>query len=301
MQQVFVQTRSLIEIRRLWLYLYLFKATLSALLALPFFVTCDLALSQSLLSNSLLGSWDVSVLTELYSQKSAALSSLIMITVAGAIIYVTMMQFLNGGIYYILVSRKFSEAGWKGFFFECGARFRMHVKITILMMIVYSLLIPAGMFFVGLIAFAGGHLVGPPALVFNLFKLAVLLLILLAASIFSDSVRAASAAFPDKSFRETLKIGSDYFRPRLFRLLRVFIVTYVAFLLIWLVVEWLALESVNALTGTVGLLLEFILFQTAALARTGQKLWYLLFLGRDFHSASPGRFVPEQVELSFES
>ncbi|UCD94092.1 MAG: hypothetical protein JSU69_10040 [Candidatus Zixiibacteriota bacterium] len=301
MRPIFNQISSLVEIRRLWLYLYLFKATLSALLALPFFVTCDLALSRSLFSKSLLGGWDVSVLTELYSRQSAALSPLIMIIIAGAVMFVIMMQFLNGGLYYILVSRKFTQAGWRDFFSECGARFGTHVKITLLMMVVYSLLIPAGMFFVNVISFAGGHLVGTPALIFSLFKLAILLLILLAASIFSDSVRAASTAFPDKGFREILKIGSDYFKPRLLKLLRVFIITYIPFLLIWLLVEWLALQSVGDLGGTSGLFIEFVLFQIAALSRTGQKLWYLLFLGRDFRSVNPGRFVPEQVEMSLES
>ena len=301
MRSAFSQMSSLLEIRRLWIYLYLFKATLSALLTLPFFVTCDAALSRSLFSKTLLGGWDVSVLIELYSQQSAALSPLIMTIIAGVILYVIMMQFLNGGLYYIVVSRKFNDAGWRDFFAECGSRFGTHVKIALLMLIVYSLLIPAGMFFVNIISFAGGHLVGTPAFIFNLFKLAILLLILLAASIFSDSVRAASAAFPDKGFKEMLRIGSDYFKPRLLKLLRIFIITYLPFLLIWLAVEWLALQSVAVLAGTAGLFIEFVLFQIAALSRTGQKLWYLLFLGRDFHSVNPGRFTPEQVELSLES
>ena len=81
----------------------------------------------------------------------------------------------------------------------------------------------------------------------------------------------------------------------------VFLVTYIPFLIIWFLAEWLSLQSVAVLTGMIGILLEFVLFQLASAARTGQKLWYLLFLGRDFRSASPGRFLPEQVELSLES
>ena len=301
MQEIFRQARNLGGIRRLWLYLYLFKATMSALLVLPFFVTCDSALSRSLLSGSLLNSWDISVLAELYARKGAALPGLIMTIIAGVIVYIIVMQFLNGGLYYMIVSRKFDDTGWKDFFSECGGGFAAHVKITVLMLIAYSLLIPAGMFFVGIVGLAGGHLIGGTAAVFALFKLGIMLLILTAASTFSDSARAAAAAFPGKSFREILKVGADYFRPRLLRLVGVFLVTYIPFLIIWFLAEWLSLQSVAVLTGMIGILLEFVLFQLASAARTGQKLWYLLFLGRDFRSASPGRFLPEQVELSLES
>ena len=142
---------------------------------------------------------------------------------------------------------------------------------------------------------------GTPALIFGLIKLLIMLLILAAASVFSDSARAASAAFPEKGLRSLLKTASDFFKPRLFMLMKIYIITYFPFFLIWLLVEWLALGVTEGIGGLAGIGIEFFLFQAAAVSRTGQKLWYLLCLGSEFHSQYPGRFIPEQTELNFES
>lgn len=301
MAEILRQFRRLFEIKSLCLFLYVFKAMMSVLMVLPFFVTFDSVLSPSHMAGNLIDSWDISVIVELLDQKGGSIGGLIAIIIVGMLIYLLLMQFINGGLYYAVVSRKFPRLNWREFFGECGVNFPAHLKITLLMMVVYSVLIPAGMFFVNIIGVAGGHLMGTPALIFTVFKLAVLLLILTAASIFSDSVRAALASYPDKKFRELLKVGADYFKPRLLKLLKVFLVTYIPFFLIWLLVEWLAMQSVNAIAGLVGIFLEFILFQMASAARTGQKLWYLIILGRDFRSVYPGRFIPEQAELKLET
>lgn len=300
MGAILTQFRHLLNIKSLWLYLYIFKAVMAFLVALPLFITVDSVLSTSLFGKSLIESWDVSVFTELLALKSDAIAPIIFAILAGLIIYTVLMQFANGGLYYLVVSRKLADPGWKDFFAEGGVNFFIHVKITLIMLIVYALLIPAGMFFVNLLGLIGGRMSGTSVLWLMLLKFLVMMFILTAASIFSDSARAASAAYPGKNLREILRHGADFFKPRLGRLFLYYIVTYLPFFIIWLLVEWLALKATGGIGGMVGILIEFLLFQLAAASRTGQKLWYLIVLGKEFHSVNPGRFVPEQTELRFD-
>ncbi|MEW5925266.1 MAG: hypothetical protein AB1746_14890, partial [Candidatus Zixiibacteriota bacterium] len=269
------------------------------LIILPIFVTADSVLSTSLFGKSLIESWDVSVMAELLTLKSEALPAIILTIFAGGVIYLTLMQFINGGLYYLTVSRKMNKINWRDFAAEGFSGFSMNIKITLIMLIVYALLIPAGMFFVSLIGLMGGQLGGDSAAFLMILNLLIMMAILTAASIFSDSARAASAAYPDKGLRDILRHGADFFKPRLGRLFLYFVLTYFPFFIIWLLVEWLALKSTGGVGGTIGIIVEFLLFQLASISRTGQKLWYLVILGREYHSADPGRFIPEQTELEF--
>ena len=165
------------------------------------------------------------------------------------------------------------------------------------MIIVYALLLFAGMFFVNMIGMAAGHMVGTPVLIMTLFKLLILVLIILAASIFSDSVRAAAVAYPDKPFRELLQSGSEYFKQSLKRLFIIYIITFIPFFLIWILAEWSALFAVGTVGGLIGIFIEIILFQLTSFIRNGQKLWYLCCLGKDFRGKHQGRFLPEQATL----
>jgi len=294
------QLRGLAALRSMWFFLYLLKAIIALLVSIPFFVTVDSILSSSIFGRSLLQTWDMSVFVELFSIKGDAVAPLLMTVFIGAIIYIILMQFINGGLYYAVVSRKFGQTSRRDFFAECGANIGTHIKITLIMMIVYALLIPAGMFFLNIISFAGGNIMGTPALLFALFRLLIMLIILTAASIYSDSARAAAAAHPDKGLKEILRQGSAFYKPRLMRMLLAYTITYLPFIMIWLVVEWLALNVTGGFGGMIGIIIEFILFQIAAVSRVGQKLWFLLFFGHEYHSVDPGRFLPEQTELKFE-
>ncbi len=297
----FWQLRNLFKMRLLWLYLYLMKAILSFLFVLPFYMTFNGYMARSLFSKSIIGSWDLSVILELFSHSEDFIPAYIVMLFIGALIFVILIQFLNGGLYYAVVSGKSASIKRREFFAECGLNFTTHIKITLLMVPIYLVLIPAGMFFVNIIGMAGGTLIGNGAVYLTLFKLLVLVLILLAASTFSDITRATSASFPEKSFGDILKIAADYFRPRLFRLVRLFIITWLPFFLIWLAVESLTLAAIGLSLGIFSIALEFFLFQVSAAARTGQKLWYLITIGSEFRKTNPGRFLPEQVELDLGS
>jgi len=293
------QILRLIDIKALWLAMYLFKATLALFMALPFYMTYNAILSTSQFSGSLARFWDMSVIIDMLFAREDALPALIMIVIVGALIYMILMQFANGGIYYLFVSGKLKKINWRDFFSECGRNFELNIKITVMMILVYIVLFIAAMFVVNIIGLAGAGLIGRAAGALTVFKLIILAMVMLSASIFSDSARSAVAAYPDKSFREILKIAADYFRPRVLRLTAVFVVTYIPFLIIWILLQWAANHIVGFGIGFFGLAVEFLLFQLISAARTGQKLWYLIAFGRYFRSIYSGRFTPEQVELDF--
>jgi len=298
---IFKQIKHLPEIRILWFYLYLLRAVLSGLLILPIFMTVNSLLSVSGFSRGILTSWDMSVIVELVRQAGDSLPALIMIIFIGALIYLFLMQFINGGMYYLLVSGRTAEIDWRQFFAEGAACFGQNMRISLLMIVIYLLLIPSGIFFVNILNLVGGNFSGTVAMILTLIKFFIILMFLLAASIFSDSARAAIAVYPDKTFKEIIRISSDYFRPRIFKLMKIFLITFVPFFIIWMVVEWLAIQATGLSLGIIGVFLEFILFQIAAFSHTGQKLWYLLILGRSFRQKNPGRFLPSQVELNFDT
>ena len=297
---VLKQFRGLLILRPMWLSLYLFKAFMALLISIPFFMTIDSSLSSSIFGRSLLTTWDMSVFIELFTLKGDAVAPLLMAVFTGAVMFIALMQFINGGLYYTVISRRFNPIVRRDFFAECGINFGTHVKITLIMIIVYALLIPAGMFFVNIISFAGGNIMGVPALLFTLFKLLIMLIILTAASIYSDSARATAAAHPDKGLKDILRKASEFYKPRLISMLGAYLITYLPFVVIWLVVEWLSLIVTGSSGGMLGIIIEFILFQIAAISRVGQKLWFLVFFGHEYHAVDPGRFLPQQTELKFD-
>ncbi|MBN2227827.1 MAG: hypothetical protein JW763_10745 [candidate division Zixibacteria bacterium] len=289
------------EARKLWLMLYLLKALLAFLLVLPFLFTVNADLARSAFAKTLMTGWDISVILELFGNAGELLPAFILMILAGTLVYMTIIQFLNGGVYYVIVSGHTSPINWREFFAECGACFLLHVKITLLMLLVYILLFSSSMFVVSLFGATGQNLMGTAALIMLLGKLLIVFLILLAASVFSDSARATVAAYPDRPFREILKTASTYFKPGFAALTGAYIITYLPFFILWALVEWLALKATGEIGGLVGIFLEFILFQLAAAVRTGQKLWFLFYLGQDFRKTNQGRFLPKQIELNLDA
>jgi len=297
MLNTFKQIRNLLKIRDVWFGLFILKAAFSLLLVIPFYLVNNGVLSASLYSKTLIDSWDFSVLSEMFYGRGELIPQYFIFLFIGAVIYVAIKQFINGGLYYLLISREFEKVDWKAFFAECGLRFNIHIKITVMMIFVYVLLLFAGMFFVNIIGIASGHLVGMPVVIMTGFKLLILGLIILAASIFSDCARAAAAAYPEKSFRELLSIASLYFKPSLKKLLVIFIITYIPYFIFWILAEWLSLAVVGSIGGLIGIMIEIILLQLCSFMRSGQKLWYLLSFGNEFRQNNQGRFLPKQVKL----
>jgi len=288
------------EIRLLWIGLYLLKLAMALVIIAPFFLGANANLAVSDFARSLISSWDVTVLVELFGTNTNLMSYLVLSILVGLTIYLVIMQFLNGGIYYLMVSRKFTRIDGTEFFAECGRSFRYNIYITVMMIPILFIMLISANVFVNIISLASNDLIGSPAVFMMLIKFGIILLILLMTSVFADAARAAATAYPEKSFREVLKIAADYFRPRFLRMTLAFILTFVPFFILWLLVERTSLIAVGAFGGFIGITVEFLLFQLSSFVRTGQKLWYLTYLGQDFRSRYQGRFIPEQVELGLD-
>ncbi len=297
MFETYKQINRLSSIKDLWFGMFFLKAGLSLLIVIPFYLVNNTVLSSSLFSKTLINSWDFSIISEMFFGRGELISQYLIFVFIGAVIYVAIKQFINGGLYYLFVSGQFEKTDWRKFFAECGLGFNIHIKITIMMIFVYVLLLFAGMFFVNIIGMASGHLVGLPVVIMTGFKLLILALIILAASIFSDCARAAAAVYPDKPFREILTIASNYFKPSLKKLLVLYIITYAPFFIFWLLTEWLSLMAVSTIGGLIGIAIEIVLLQASSFTRSGQKLWYLICFGKKFRSKNQGRFLPEQATL----
>ncbi len=298
MVKIFGQFGKMVKIKTLWLYLFLVKLLFSVLLVIPFFLSSNSILASSLHSRPLIADWDLGVIAEMFAGRSEILPVYLIGILIGAIIFVFVIQFLNGGLYFLVISGEISPVKWREFFVECGLRFPTHLKISLLMLVIYMFLLPAGLFLVNMLGVFGTNLMGTGAIIFMIFKMGIIFLILLAASVFSDSIRASSAAFPDKRFTDLVKMGANFYRPNMFRMVGIFLVTYIPFLIIWGVVELLSRGVSTALAGMTGIIIEFVLFQIASFTRTGQKLWFLIFFGSRFRENLPGRFLPEQVQMN---
>ncbi len=300
MREVLRHFRKLLKYKLLWSYLFLLKLLISFLLIVPIFLESNSRLAPSLHSSPLITEWNIGVLVELFVNQSELPIVYLLYILVGAFIFVGIMQFLNGGLYYLMVSGEVGTNKWREFFAECGANFIVHLKITLFMTVIYIILLPASLFFVNMIGVAGQSLMGAAAIIFMLFKAGIIFAVLLAASIFSDSIRAASTVHPGMPLTELIKLGANYYRPNMIKMVGIFLLTYMPFLIIWGLVESLSLGAVSIFGGMVGIILELSLFQISALARTGQKLWYLILFGRHFKETNPGRFLPEQVQLNLE-
>ncbi|MCX6827159.1 MAG: hypothetical protein NTV06_07845, partial [candidate division Zixibacteria bacterium] len=134
---VIKQLKKLIHIKSLWLSLYLLKAILSLLLIIPFYLGVNSFAASSSFVRKLITEWDFSAVVELFSGRTEIIPIFLITLLSGAIAYIIIMQFINGGLYYIIVSGNLKPVNWREFFAECGANWGMQVKITLLMFLIY--------------------------------------------------------------------------------------------------------------------------------------------------------------------
>ena len=131
----FKQMGRLLRIKDLWFGLYILKAGLALLMIIPFYLVNNAVLSSSLFSKSLLSNWDISVLIEMFIDRGELIPQYLIFVFVGAVIYVAVMQFVNGGLYYLFVSGQIEKPDWRQFFAECGMGFNINIKITIMMIL----------------------------------------------------------------------------------------------------------------------------------------------------------------------
>ncbi|MCP4706529.1 MAG: hypothetical protein GY865_18175, partial [candidate division Zixibacteria bacterium] len=116
MINIFKQIGKLKTIKDLWVGMYLVKAGLSLLIVIPFYLVNNAVLSSSLFSKTLIDSWDLSVFVEMFIGRGELVSQYLIFVFVGAIVYVAIIQFINGGLYYLFVSGQYDKINWREFF-----------------------------------------------------------------------------------------------------------------------------------------------------------------------------------------
>jgi hypothetical protein len=233
--------------RPLWLGLYFLRLLLTLVFTLPVLLVISPRLEYSQFARVMLERWSLDLILELVGVEKNLLMVFVSVLLVYALLVFIIKQFLNGGIYSILLSKHPFTV--RDFAAECAGQFRGHVIISLFMLIVYLLLLIAAIMIGGLI--------------------------------FSDLLRFRIANGKEEPFRDTLRKSADYYRTRFVQYIGLYYVYFVPFVGIWAIIEWLAVSLTSSSGSILGVLGEMILFQSCAFLRTGQSLLFTASVGRE--------------------
>lgn len=280
---------------RLWPGMFALKLGLALLFTIPVWMVVGYSLEHSVAGSLLSERWSLDVLTELIASNSGAAVAFLVILVAYGTAAFLIKQFVNGGIYGAYLRRDLNRAG--GFFAASGAGFTGHLMISLVMIPVYLILLFMGQ---ALSTVLPSHLFGQFGTEYmagRALQVAVVVAFILMGVMVSESLRFRKTACPNECFRELVSGSLDFLRVRGVRLYGYYIVLFVPFVMLWVLVENLALVVVAGVPGLIGILFEMILFQLCSFVRTGQSLLFSAIVGPVFRSANPELFDPVQAEL----
>jgi len=102
--------------------------------------------------------------------------------------------------------------------------------------------------------------------------LAVIYPHLILGTILSDLLRLQLANQPDEPFKRQFRTAMDTFRAQFVKLNGIYYLYFLPFVLMWLLIEYLAVQITGGLGNMFGVMLELILFQICSFLRTGQSL-----------------------------
>jgi hypothetical protein len=278
----------------LWWWLYLAKLLLALVITLPLLAVTDAVLSTSAFGGALLRSWSVDVLAELILTQERLLPVFVLVLFSYSALVFLFKQFINGGIYTSLLAKR--PLGRRQFFAESAAGLRGNLKISLIMAVIYLLLAVvsqtvAEMFPADLFGnFGWGTFL-------NLFvHWAFLYLFLIAGSVFSDLLRLHLAAQPESRLLKRLKTMLVFYRSRFVKLNGVYYLYFVPLVIIWLLIEKLALAITGGLGTMVGVILELALLQFCSWLRTGQSLLFSATAAPMLRDAFPGQVIAGRGE-----
>ncbi|MBD3403556.1 hypothetical protein GF420_11720 [candidate division GN15 bacterium] len=283
---------------RLWSALYIVKLVLALLLTAPVWIVTGYTLEHSVAGSPLVSDWSVGTLVELAGTREGATVTLLVMLLSFAILSLLVKQFLNGGIYLSFLRGRGLD---RGEFFDSAARlFSRHLVITLVMLPIYLLLLFIGQ---GLSALAPADLFGKFGLGFLAgrgLRLVVIVLFVVVGVVISEALRMHRSARPEAGINEALRGTFDFLRSHGVKLYGYYLLFFVPFVILWVIVEQLALAVTSGLTGMLGVILELLLFQLCSFARTGQSLLYTATVAPVFRAANPDMFGPTQMELSLD-
>ncbi len=272
----------------LWPGLYIARLCLALVFTLPFFIVIDSGLSSSAYAEVLLKSWSLDVISEYFLTHENVFTSFVVVLVVYSFGMFIVKQFLNGGIYVSYLSPDRTDL--KTFFGEAAALFRGNFRISLLMIPIYTILLLVGVFVAAYVpsSLFGGFREGQ--MISGLARFGVIYLFLVPGLLLSELMRLRLASEPGESSADALRAVLNFLKANIVRLYGLYLIYFVPFLLVWIVMENLALMVTGGLVSRVGVTLELILFQVCALLHVGQSLLFTASVAPIMADSHPGRF-----------
>ncbi len=280
--------------RRLWGWLYLGKLAATLIFTLPVFIMVNPSLEYSDYAVPLLKSWSVGVIWELTMTHEQLFPTFLSVLLFLSLLVFLVKQFLNGGIYVSFLAN--TKTGVREFFAEGAALFTGNLKISLFMLVIYVPMLIASQIVVELVPADLFGSFGAFAFTKPIARVVLLYLFMITVSILSDCLRLHLVLHPAARFGERLREATNFYLVRLVKLNVLYYLYFVPFVLIWLLVEKLALTVTGGLGSVVGVWLELALFQLCSLLRTGQSLAFTASLAGPARGALGGRFVVDRKE-----
>ncbi|MCP4596081.1 hypothetical protein, partial [Neptuniibacter sp.] len=198
------------------------------------------------------------VIAELLHRHEGALSIFVAVLIFYSVAVFLFKQFLNGGIYHTFLST--SGVDIREFFAESGAQFRGNLKISFLMLFLYTMLAIIALTISALLPSNPiGHY-GAAAFGSMFTKLILFYLFLISGSILSDILRFRLAAVPEQKFMEHLRPSVNFYLRRFVKLHSIYYLYFVPMVVLWLIVEKMALVVTGGLGNMIGVFLELVMF-----------------------------------------
>jgi hypothetical protein len=250
--------------------LYLGKLVLAGVFTLPIFIMVNGPLAQSEYARVLLSEWSVDVFSELMIARPNVLTTMIAVLFFYAAVLFVLKQFVNGGIYGSLTAKRLLAP--REFFARCGEMFTGNLQISLLMAAIYFVLGVLGLFFGSMVPDGPFRQFSVVSLIPTFLRGAVLYIFVIFGGVLSDIMRLRLSTHPSKSVRDIFRGSWDTYRRHFVKLIGVYYLYFVPFVIIWMVVELVAIRVTGALAGVIGVLIELALFQLCSYLRTGQSL-----------------------------
>ncbi len=285
--------------RQLWPALYVGKLSLALLFTMPVFVVTDAVLSRSRFAEALLSTWSLDVVMEFAGTHGDLLPVFVAVLLFHAVAAFFLKQFLNGGLYSAFFSQETTNVSL--FFGESGRLFRGNIRVSLLMVPVYTVLVIAGVFLAGLVPESVYGLLEGGVMRRMFGNLGIMFLVLIPGFLLSDLLRLHQAGHPSDSLRECFRLVLNFLKSNFVRLIGAYLICFVPYLLIWIIAEYLALILSKHLGFSIGTILELLLFQVCAWLQVGQSLLFTAIAASAYYHENPGRFRKDvQGELTFD-
>ncbi len=257
---------------RLWTGLYLAKLLLAVIVTIPVMSLINSSVDNSLYAVPLVTEWSLDVIGELLLTRPNLAPVFFVSLAFFALLVFFLKQFINGGIYVSLYRGQLLSA--RSFFGESGAQFGGNLKISAIMLAVYAGLTLVAFLVVPIIPRSFGREFQTGVLVGLTARMALVWAIFIVGGILSDLLRLNLAARPDLPLKQHWRNAVALYRRRFVELNGLYYLYFLPFVVVWLLIEKLAVIVTGGFSSVGGVMLEIVLFQICSWLRTGQSLLF---------------------------